>query len=57
MQTYTPVACARCGCNLVLRCGDFTPNNSLDLTLECDECDAPALNAFVSISDFVEVPA
>lgn len=52
MPTLTPIPCAQCGAALSLHCGDHMPDGNLDLTLECDECDAPVLNAFVAAVEF-----
>ena len=53
MSISTEVCCKRCGAYLRMRCGDIIVNESLDLTLECeDDCGAPVLNAFVALSDF-----
>jgi len=52
--------CKHCGCPLTLDCGEIFPTNmedepQLDLTLECGNCDAPILNAFIPLNLFFPI--
>ncbi|AJD82968.1 hypothetical protein PJWF_00075 [Achromobacter phage JWF] len=52
MASTTTIPCAHCGAPLILDVGEFMPEGKLDLTLECSNCEAPTLNAFVPFADF-----
>lgn len=51
----TDAECKQCGEPLRLSC-EGVSEGALDLVLECsDSCGAPVLNAFIPVSDFIEI--